>query len=173
MSHPRTVIRTYVVNAIKAANTAAGQEIYSTVTHPTDAALAVSVSTPLDQVVGSYSDAPLILKRDLSLNITITAAGAGCEDVANDLADELELLLLDDPTLGENCELCRLRSTSIDLDGAGAETAAEAELSFSVIYSSQHGAVAPDEFLTASADWDTGPDVDGQIDAQDTIDIPQ
>ncbi len=174
MTHLRTQIRQYIAAAIEAAGLVPTGQVYQSRVHAhdSDIAQAIEIRTPVDTIAGNVSDAPKIYRRLLAVEIVCFANGETAEDNVNTLADQIEALLLPDHSLSGLAEDVDLESTTIELDGAGLTTYAEATLGFVVRYISEHPVVISDDFNSAYVDWDMATP-DAQIDAQDQLTLPQ
>lgn len=172
MSHPRTAIRNYVISKLESAALVPADGVSKEWVHPgaADLSQSIEVRTPSDQVAGRFSTAPLVLRRNLTLEVVVRCKGADAEDAANTIAESVEQLLMVDHTLGDLCNECVLDSTTVEQEAAE-QRVAEAAITFAVEYASEHSTTATDDFTGADVDWDMGPEPDGQIDAQDTVDV--
>lgn len=173
MSHPRTTIRNYLVALLTDPEAPLGTVLKQQVhPHTVGQLPSIEVRTPTDRVVGKHSDAPLILHRNLDVEITVRTRGASAEDSANTIADAIEQLILAEDSLGGNCNSCLLESTSVSM-AAGEKPVAEAVLSFTAEYYTEHATEIDEEFALAVADWDLGTDPDGHAEASDDLTLPQ
>jgi len=171
MSHQRTAIRQYVVQQLGQAGAAQAE---GRLTHPLPANTTshVEARVTADGVLEKHADAPLQLKRQLTLEVEVVVQGTTCEDDADTIAGAVENLLMADHTLGDTCSECVLESTELELDSAETRKAT-ALLTFSVIYFTEHSNTAAEAFLTAGVTWDMGPAPDGNAEATDTLTLPQ
>lgn len=173
MSHPRTTIRNYVVALLASPTSPLGTVLKQQVhPHTTGQLPSIEVRTPNDRVVGKHSDAPLVLRRELEMEVTVRTRGATAEDDANTIADAVEDLLMIDDSLGGNCNSCLLESTSVSM-AAAEKPVAEAALNFTIEYFTEHSATVSAAFLQALATWDMGSAPDGQAEASDDLSLPQ
>lgn len=129
--HQRQVIREYVVALLKN-NTEAGANVFGKQVDTTKEVPRITVKARRDTVLELHSEEPVKYQRTLSLDINIETEGD--EDVANALADEVELLLLGDFTLGKNAVRSLLVETNLDPDSEGAEVYYDASISVDVDY---------------------------------------
>jgi len=171
MSHPRTAIREYVVQTLGSAGAAQTEGRRA---HPLPEATTshVTARVTADAVLAKHADAPLALKRQLTLEVEVVTQGASCEDDADTITAAVEDLLMADHTLGGTCSECVLESTELELDSAETRKAM-AVLTFGVVYFTEHTNTAVEAFATAGVTWDMGPAPDGQAEASDTLSLPQ
>ena len=129
--HQRQVIREYVV-ALLLNNTAAGANVFGKRVDPSADVPRITVQARRDTVLALHAEEPVKYQRTLSLDINIETAGD--EDISNALADEVELLLLGDFTLGGNAVRSLLVETNLDPDGEGDTVYYDASISVDVDY---------------------------------------
>ena len=129
--HQRQVIRDYVVAKLLN-NTAAGANVFGKRVDPSPDVPRITVQARRDAVLALHSEEPVKYQRTLSLDINIETAGD--EDVSNALADEVELLLLGDFTLGGNAVRALLVETNLDPDSEGDTVYYDASISVDVDY---------------------------------------
>jgi hypothetical protein len=131
--HPRAVIRDYVATLI-AGNTSAADRVYTQRVDPvaSDGVPYIVVKARRDRVLKPQGEEPPMYQRTLYLQLRIVAQGD--EDVANDLADAVEALVLKDFTLGGNAVRAVLAETVLEPDTGGADVFWDASIDIDVDY---------------------------------------
>jgi hypothetical protein len=131
--HKRAVIRNYVLNLLLN-NTAAGSRVYGkrVDSAPASDAPYIVIKARRDRVLVLHGEEPPTYQRKLVLQINIVTKGD--EDVANDLADDVEGLILKDFTLGKNAVRAVLNDTELDPDASGADVYWDASINIDVDY---------------------------------------
>lgn len=179
MSHQRTQIR----NAVKAKLIGATDAEDRVYLNPTSLlrnrnqklpALAVMmVGETVDE--SSYQTAPRELTRLLDLSVTAYVAGNGGEELSDTLdvlAAQIEVALSDDEFLGCLADDCVLVETDVYLPTQGDKSVAAISLVWRITYREYMPRDAElGSFARATIEYDLGGD--GQVDAEDRIELPQ
>lgn len=129
--HQRAVIRNYVVALLKG-NTDAGQNVFGKITGTSTEIPRISVQARRDTVLALHSEEPVKYQRTLSLAINIETAGD--EDIANNLADQVEILILGDYRLGKTAARATLVDTILVPDTEGEQLYYDASIIIDVDY---------------------------------------
>ncbi|NOR65431.1 MAG: hypothetical protein GQ468_05375 [Candidatus Scalindua sp.] len=135
--HKRQIIREYVVALLKG-KTLAGNKVYGKQVDTSDEVPRIIIMARRDSVLTQHSEEPVKYQRRLIMDINIETSGD--EDVANDLADEVELLILGDYELGKNVVRCVLVDTILLPDVEGEKVFYDVTISLEIDYISTYGA---------------------------------
>lgn len=173
-------------------NTDAGNRVFPNASVPPwEEELPVILIYPRSESVAKYAEAPREFERDLDLTIEIIAKGpetdedgnppvdsAGnpkkaLEDILDDIADQVEILMAKDETLQNTADDSILKSTEFEFESAGALPIGSARLTYGVTYytHSPRKSEETSDFATSQHDWHTGKVDDNTREAKDTVDI--
>lgn len=191
--HPRTVIRNASAAILLAAQTDCGASVF-----PSRARKLWQHELPgmlvytLTEDCSGHDSAPREVKRALSLVVQIMVEGdteRTKENEGEPLADEqldtickqVEDALAADDTLNGTTGDCRLMRTEIHLIEDGDDVTLAAVMTWAVdYYTYMPESVELDDFVTQHQDWDIAteattdePAADGEIDGQNTNELPQ
>lgn len=136
MSSKRKNIRTAVVNLLKAAGTAAGQNVFPNRARSNWAEdLPVILVYSLHEAVQVIEVSQPLLQRTLTVAIDARAkADNGVDDALDDMAESIETAINADPTFGNLAIQSTLTTTEIDFNGQGETPFGGARLIYEVIY---------------------------------------
>jgi hypothetical protein len=118
MAHPRKLIRAAIVNALKAADTAAGERVFKSRATPWRTVELPGISVfAAEELVdeGSEESAPRELLRGADFNLDLVVAmpaDGDVDDALDDLAEQVEAAMHADPTFGETASDCFLVSST-------------------------------------------------------------
>ena len=134
--HQRQVIREYLV-ALLIGNTTAGINVFGKQVDSSEDVPRITVRARRDSVLALHSEEPIKYQRTLSVDINIETSGD--EDIANNLADEVEILIMGDFTLGRNAVRCLLVDTILLPDVEGEKVYYDATINLEIDYISTFG----------------------------------
>ena len=174
--HPRTRIRQYVVAKLKAAATDAAERVHSERVDPLQASdgwelPALNVFTR-DESADEWAKSPRTLRRVVELAIDIVADGKTAEDLIDEIAKVVEVIVGADITLGQWADDVILRSTETSFDGSGAKKFGAARLVFSVTYGTEVSVEPTDLLSRIQNEWNFS-HPDAQAEAEDVVEFEE
>ena len=147
MAHSRTSIRQAFVAILKG-NSAAGNNVFdSRLYNMNEQSLpAIIIFSNSEEVITSTISPPRCQNRTVKIIVECYAKTTNQVNIIVDnLAAEVEYLVLTAPELRKLCKDCRLESTDISLNSDGDQPVAVASLVFSVSYRTKEN--APDTII--------------------------
>ena len=147
MAHSRTTIRQAFVAILKG-NTTAGNNVFdSRLYNMSEQSLpAIIIFSNSEEVITATLSPPRCQNRTVKITVECYAkASSQVNVIIDELAAEIEQLIITNPILPKICKDCRLESTDINLNSDGDQPVAVASLVFSVSYRTKEN--APDTII--------------------------
>jgi hypothetical protein len=138
--HPRTAIRHAVRDLLIAADTSAGENVVATRILPIrkKELPLIAVYTLEEQVDAQTDRTPRELRREIDMEIAAWVdpgpGGAAVDDAMDAIAAEIEAAMHADPYLSDTASESELTSTTMGVQGEGAEQLGLVTLSYAVTY---------------------------------------
>ena len=119
MAHARQQVRDLVVSTLVTAATAAGSRVYSTRIYPMGTLPTIAVQSSREEIDEDGDTMGAVQMRQLTLIVEGRVKGdeSTIDDVADDLAAEIEVALAADTTLGSEVIDIWLESTELEVSG--------------------------------------------------------
>jgi hypothetical protein len=180
MASQRKIIRNAVINALKAGGTVAGTRVFGNRSRPVFAKeIPCIIVYTKNEPVEESGSGPREYKRSLALAIELLSQAADedtLDDVLDDFADQVETIMFADETFGGVASDTVLGETESDILTDGEKPTGVLKINFTLPYYDRKPADSQgsglDDFKTADIKFDVAPK-DGQIESEDTINIPQ
>lgn len=190
MASQRKIIRKKIQEILKG-KTDVGDRILTNQGTPTwDKELPVIIIYPKNESVTMFNQAPRELRKDLEVVLEVIAKGPEIlediekptvEDQLDDILEQIECALSPDQTLGDVTDNHVLTNVDFEFAADGGFLIGHARVTYTVTYvefspksiDKQSGVT---DFVTAQVSYKVGhhdSEPDDQIEAEDTIDIPQ
>lgn len=184
MAHARKLLRAAAVTLLVSADTAAGTRVHATRVDPFKKnalpAIAVYILNEEVDLESSEGTAPRELKRIANMEIVGFVGGATEAEVADamdDLAEEIEAAMDDDPYIGATAGESILKETDIEIqagDGHSDPLIGIATLTYSVTYRTSPAAPADlDDFLRVEATHEIVGGVEDTVPAEDQFTVQE
>ncbi len=155
---------------------------------PGDEELPVILIYPRSENATLYAVAPRELERAVDVTIEIVAKGPEIntdlqtpendektlEDILDDIADQVEVIMAKDETFGGLADDSILSNTEFEFESSGGSPIGSARLTYSVTYYAMSPRKSEDgqaDFATANIDYNVSED-ENTREATDTVDIP-
>ena len=135
----------------------------------------IGVYTTGERVVGILSEAPRLERRVLDVGVEIHADAESSEttqDFADDLAEQIERVVLEDETQLGVAERTEYRDTKTTASTEGDRVIVGVVLGFDVTYVREHLPVELPDATGMDVDIDIESETAGQIEAQAKVELP-
>lgn len=178
--HPRRIIREKVASLLALGATAAGSRVWPSRGRPWLASKVPAIGVYTVEEESPTSDtSPRSYARTVTVlvELHLDAMDDRLDDAMDDLAKQVEDILLADPTWGGVADDSALMSTTMGFDAKGEKERGMVLMVWEADYTTRPQEADPatlDDFVTAHVDWDLRPhDPDADADATDTVTLPQ
>ena len=175
----RSVIRDQVV-AMLTGTTAAGANVFPSRVKPYSARNLPAIGVYLNGGGANHEDtSPRRYSRSETLVVEIVAGEMDNADdgrldkLLDDIDDQVEAVLLADETLAGAVDDCALTGVDMTPTAVGEQVFGSCRVNFQVEYQTAAPSGEVDDFNTAHADWDVGPEPDGTLEAEDDINLQE
>lgn len=182
MASIRKAIREEVVETLKAANTAVGQNVFPSRVRAAwdhDNELPCILVYTRTEPAEIDAESPRSYKRNLRIAVEILAkADDNLDNTLDDIAEQVESALFKDETRGNRCEDTILTDSELELLPDGDTLIGACRITFETPYYKDAPAAGeenetPVPFEGTNNEWDLGPEPDDQMEAEDEVDLEQ
>jgi len=174
--HPRTRIRNHIVSVLRTAAMMDPSRIHSERVEPFVAREnkwklpSINVTTHIDESEID-SESPRVYKRVVTAEIDIIDGGVDAETRCDEIARLVEMMLLPDRFLGGHADDLVLGDTPSAFSGDGIAKFGALRLPLFVTYRDEFSQAVGDGLKSVHVNWDLGPEPDGQIEAEDELEL--